>query len=268
MARQCYAAPLGDCAAKYSREHYISRAVLKEMGKPIIFGLQRGPSGPRPITSLTAHVLCERHNNELSELDHAALRAFRGLRAVQNRFDDGAKLVSQPSSFTIDGPLFERWMLKVAFGLAAAGQLGSRVRATQISELRHELRLLCVLFGEALWPQHWGLYCNIIADQPFAAPTASDGGMAEFGVEPLCHPTTKVLMAFRVWIRSFPFLLAFGRPDDLDPVMYRPAALVVRRRAELSSSALSFGWHDRHGHASIHLTRIGTLSTSVSDGED
>lgn len=67
------------------------------------------------IETLTAKILCKRHNTALSELDSTAGLAFNSIQdyvATTNQRQDMPHLNWAPKQFTIYGPKLERWCLK------------------------------------------------------------------------------------------------------------------------------------------------------------
>jgi len=120
--RECYASVLGDCGGGISGEHYFSASVLRLLfptgsyklgGFPWLKPGQNQPS----IASLTANILCKKHNSELSPLDDVALSVFRF-------FDEhlplvGADKQDKQVAVALEGELFERWILKVLTGVVS-----------------------------------------------------------------------------------------------------------------------------------------------------
>src|SRR5262249_13219652 len=87
----CYLRGTHDCSNKISREHYISKAVLEQLGRVVrISGASWQPSG-KPFetapNSLTAKILCRRHNATLSPLDTEAGRFFSELTDALSDLD-------------------------------------------------------------------------------------------------------------------------------------------------------------------------------------
>lgn len=258
MPRKCYARALGNCSPGLSREHYISRAVLKDIGgeKAVwLEGLQHQNPGVHSLNSLTSKILCRDHNNALSDLDSTGAAVARTLRHYQTALDDGKP---EPTSQLIElnGSKFERWLLKIVFGMAKATQVGSKATGTPLTKLRSEADLVQVLFGLEAWPPHWGVYLNLQADQAFMAPTTADGETADFGMEPAS--TSDEIWSARFWVRSIPFLLAFGRPGGIDTGLYRPGALSLSRLSDAVTLKLVFTWADKLEHFEIPITRQGT----------
>ncbi len=114
---RCYARALSDCDRKLSREHYISESILSLRDKSIgITGFPWLDSGEqRSISkaSLTAKVLCSRHNSVLSGLDSTALLLFTYLM--------GLNIEENQEVLLINGEEIERWMLKALCGVVASG---------------------------------------------------------------------------------------------------------------------------------------------------
>src|SRR5216684_5814407 len=79
----CWAKPIGGCSAKMSREHLISASVFP--GRTVMvqgFPWCKDTPAEIGLSGLTAKILCEKHNKDLSPLDEAADRAADTLRAM------------------------------------------------------------------------------------------------------------------------------------------------------------------------------------------
>ena len=75
-----------NCSTKISKEHFFSRSILEQFDWNIAT-LDGFPwitkNGSKPsINSMTANILCERHNNALSHLDNSAGDVFRKLKLI------------------------------------------------------------------------------------------------------------------------------------------------------------------------------------------
>jgi len=78
--------------------------------------LKAGEVGKTSVASLTAKILCNRHNEALSPLDAEAAHFFSVLREAVN--DLNRKTISRkPILHLVDGAALELWMVKVACGL-------------------------------------------------------------------------------------------------------------------------------------------------------
>lgn len=88
----CYLGHTNDCAGGISREHYISEDVLEELSEPAVAidGVFWLPPGERQIVginSLTANILCVRHNSALSPLDAEAGHFLRTVKRIHASLD-------------------------------------------------------------------------------------------------------------------------------------------------------------------------------------
>ena len=147
----CYAAPLYDCdGCPTTREHYISENLLERFGES--FTIQGVPWSLNPKLvgsgSLTAKILCERHNNSPSALDTMIGLFYDVLREALRG--------SQVGDHDYDGEDLERWAMKLMFGIAASGNV-SYPGVGRVVARRIPVEHLRVLFGEAELPEGCGL---------------------------------------------------------------------------------------------------------------
>lgn len=120
----CYARAIGDCAGDTNREHYVSETVLERIGEDSVVevsGLrwQQTPRQRIGVASLSARILCTKHNGLLSPLDSAA-RKFLDAHADINEAISASATTSLFRMFA--GADIERWFLKVALGMAAVAK--------------------------------------------------------------------------------------------------------------------------------------------------
>lgn len=107
----CYAAELGGCSGKISREHYFSESIWHLLaGNDSLTAegftwIPDGESKKLSPNALASKILCSAHNSQLHRFDTEALRFFRALRY------ESSDLITQ-----IDGYLLERWFLKLLIG--------------------------------------------------------------------------------------------------------------------------------------------------------
>lgn len=124
--KQCFLFGEGKYTGGMSREHYISRAVLKFIAGNRdtieVSGLhwQNSENQTIGINSLQSKILCQGHNSSLANLDAMALRFFETLNNVDK---DPA---SVPDCVSHSGTEIERWFVKVLCGLTAAANWGDR----------------------------------------------------------------------------------------------------------------------------------------------
>jgi hypothetical protein len=116
----CWAACLGGCSDKISREHLVSESLFMNE-KVTVQGL---PWCKEPkeigISALTAKILCVKHNNDLPPIDTAGAKAFATLREIRRLANVRAKIKPGPRTvkkYRIDGVGLERWFLKTLINI-------------------------------------------------------------------------------------------------------------------------------------------------------
>src|SRR5438445_5099914 len=109
--RVCYAAMLGGCSIKMSREHPMSQSIFGDIEMVETLGLPMPARKPIAIKSASANVLCTHHNSLLSDLDSEVGKIADGMQHLR----EGRAAIVE-----IDGNNIERWFLKMAAGSAAA----------------------------------------------------------------------------------------------------------------------------------------------------
>lgn len=114
VTRKCWAHSLGECD-KLSREHVVSQSIFAASCDcpTLVDGAHRVPSGHLSESSLTARVLCRRHNSALSPLDAEAGRLSEVLLASAR-----GQEIGRPE---LNGSLVERWVLKTLINGLVAG---------------------------------------------------------------------------------------------------------------------------------------------------
>jgi hypothetical protein len=159
----CWAATLADCSEKMSREHTVSRSLFVS-DEIFVQGLPWCSKEPKKIgiSSLVAKILCERHNNALSELDTAALEAFNVFRESIRLNNVRGKLKRPPiwniKRLTIDGPRLERWFLKTLINLTFGGEWAIGRGNHSVGSVSNEL--VEIAFGRRRFEHGAGLYMS------------------------------------------------------------------------------------------------------------
>lgn len=123
---KCYAQCLGDCPGKVTREHYVSENILNQIRGLIVSRLpwqKPGESKQLTPSTLLARILCERHNNCLSDLDNRIGELFAVLRrladCINRKGEDDFRSLAIHKAFW--GRDLERWMLKYVLGCVYSG---------------------------------------------------------------------------------------------------------------------------------------------------
>lgn len=150
--QRCYAAVLRDCDDKMSNEHYFSRGVLRALaeGSPNNTVRARGLGHPDadlpPDRVAQSKILCRRHNSALCPIDTIGGRLFAAV-------SEALKLIPSYSCRLLTGLDVERWLLKVACGILAAGKRS--VPSEWVN----------ILFGRADLDPIRGLYMHVPAGE-------------------------------------------------------------------------------------------------------
>ena len=160
----CYLRETNNCSTDISREHYISASVLEQLAvtdKTILLSgvpfLAHGETKALPVQSLTAKILCQRHNSALSPLDQEAGQFFKMLtRAMMSKAKGQGTIKKQ--LWLASGTALELWMLKVTCGLYF-----SRLAASNHDSISdtHSIDMRKVIDAfEGKWEHRAGLYFN------------------------------------------------------------------------------------------------------------
>jgi hypothetical protein len=159
----CWAAALRDCSKKMSREHTVSQSLFTS-DEIMVQGFPWCLREPKKIgiANLVAKILCEKHNNSLSELDTAAVDAFNVFRESVRLNHVRGKLKRPPiwniKRLTIDGPRLERWFLKTLVNLSFGGKWIIGRGTHQVGSVSPEL--VEVVFGVRRFDNGAGLYTS------------------------------------------------------------------------------------------------------------
>jgi len=228
----CYARGLRACGNKLTREHYVSRSVLAQLGNYGILGFpwqksaDLGEAGPGALAS---KILCDRHNSLLSEVDQALGEVIASLLL----FRDPLTVPNDKRIVTVNGHQFERGLVKTLAGTYAAGLAR---RAEQLPPRNREppRDWLHILFEGTTLSQPCGFYVY-----------AGLGLEVEkmFGMVPLFdHLPIPRGADFR--IAGYHFRLELRNPDraNLTSAAYRPST--IRFIRETTSCELRFEWPD------------------------
>ena len=222
---KCFMAFTQDCCTRISGEHYVSRSVLNAMGKDIsVSGMpwqSEGETANYGKSSMTANVLCRRHNSALSPIDVAAERFFSGMNFIASELNRRS-WSKRISIRVIRGELLELWALKTLLGIFHAGIASSAgVRLRDGCNLRAE-SCGAPLAGAAL--RHpLGMYVNSTLDHRFQIENS-------VALAPLIRQTESEVVGLWVKMAGQDIKFFFERPTVeftgfADGHTYRPTDL-------------------------------------------
>lgn len=244
----CYLRATGDCSEDISREHYMSKAILDQLGSKIrVSGVAWRPQGgafETSVASLTAKILCSRHNEALSPLDQEAARFFAALRDAMIDLDRRT-LSRKPTIHLIGDDTLELWMLKAACGVyhSVGSANGQRVSATH--SFNYAKAQSALFNGE--WDQRAGLY---FLGNVGSTVTASNA--VEFAT--LTDEARHAFAGVRVSFSGFTFDVIF---DDVGTPPL-PWSDVIRRPSEVTITK------DRRSHYLLLTWPPGTPERSIN----
>ncbi len=127
MTSECWAASLGGCSDKITGEHILTRGIFPH-DEIFIQGLHWCADKPKLIglASLTAKILCSKHNSGLSEMDTAAIqtaKAFREALDLRDFRERHKRTHWTRRRFQINGYQLESWFLKTLIDIGYKGLL-------------------------------------------------------------------------------------------------------------------------------------------------
>ncbi len=234
----CYLRGTCDCSDQISREHYMSKAVLDQLGTVLrVSGMHWqdiSATIDTTVGNLTSKILCKRHNESLSPLDQEAALFFSALH--KTLVDLERKTISRKPVFhLVDGTAIELWMLKVACGLYFG--VGAKNRK-KISE-DHSIDMTKVerAFFESKWDSRAGLY--------FKGSTGSVINIASsVGMTTLSSDSDQRVCGAAVSLLGVTLELLFDttgtNPGNWAGIIRRPTELVFARKHRQHSVVLTW----------------------------
>ncbi len=205
----------------------MSKAVLDQLGSTLrvsgVPWLQPGETLDTSAGSLTAKILCKRHNEALSPLDSEASLFLSTLRKAL--IDLRRKTLSRKPIFhLINGAAIELWMLKVACGLyfSVGSKDGKRISETHTIAMDNVFRA----FVQLDWDTRGGLY--------FVGNTGTRVTVADnVGMTTLTDQVARRFSGNRISLHGFTLDCLFdtvgANPGAWSGVVWRPSELVLRR---------------------------------------
>jgi hypothetical protein len=156
----CWAACLGDCSTKLSREHLVSESLFANSVVRVGgFPWCAGKSVEIGISGFTAKIRCEKHNNQLSPIDDAGADAFATLRKLTELSNIRGAMkpdIWKVKRFQISGYGLELWCLKTLINLSYGR--GYPIGRDSPTADRPSDRLVRIAFGAQQFGNRAGLY--------------------------------------------------------------------------------------------------------------
>lgn len=181
---KCWAKCLGDCEGKLSNEHLVSEAFYTS-NEVTVEGFPWCKNEARKVglANVTAKILCQKHNNGLSELDSACGHAADVLREqtrLMNIRSTRPNVRWTVKRYEIDGLKLQRWFLKTLINITYGNELKIGSSSKEAGIPSEDLVKIC--FGQESFTGRAGLYAvvrvgeNINSiDKVTVAPLIKDG---------------------------------------------------------------------------------------------
>ena len=155
---KCWAARIGNCSNKISREHIFTEKIfLPDTFLKISHGPNSKVYRTHKRNNLVSKILCTKHNSELSPLDSEAIKLFNASRSIYDLLTTDS-LSRKSSTHIINTHIFERWALKTLANVVASKMIepASEKPIDHFSLLGE--KQLNRIFGKEYFTQHAGLY--------------------------------------------------------------------------------------------------------------
>ena len=200
--------------------------------------------------SLTAKILCERHNRSLSPLDVTTERLFRTFRTIDGAYKPGA-VEPRDRYFLFNGHDVERAMLKALCGGLVSGNM--KLSGETLKDWVPPERWLDILAGRTKQLPGCGMYLSakeVLHSADF------------FGMASLTNVDSGEIMGGEVFIAGFHFLVPMAKPnmaaDLMQKAYFRPGSFTIAGLVPASPKfKIEFYWGDGESHQDLGLTRVG-----------
>lgn len=221
----CYLSKTMDCDGVLTREHVLSKAILRQLDGIVLSGMpwqQPGESAQVGINAATAKILCARHNSSMSALDDVAGRFFKRLQWIYAQTDVKHARASKPTATIFSGETLERWMLKALLGAFYGKHVAKHGRPMlQTNELNLDRALRSLLNN--CWEPEAGLYIHAQASTVISVHR----GVV---MTPLHHRATGNVVGLQLNFAGLDFFVGFDTSqldarDDPAGWTYRPSEL-------------------------------------------
>ena len=185
----CWASGIGDCSAKQSVEHYVTRGLWSASAIMISgFNWQNGEAKTLPVATLETKILCKSHNERLSEVDAEATRIFRFIGEALETFQHWQKQQPTkkqvfPTRYQADGQLFERWCAKTLIDFVCVEKSDTRWHDTGAAVLDPPIDAVNAMYGITTFEHPMGFY---LAQESIEKP--QDVLREALTVDPRFHP--------------------------------------------------------------------------------
>ena len=211
--RKCWAACLGDCSGKITKEHIVTKSVFID-DEIKIKGFPSCRLAPKliPKESFESNILCWKHNNDLSYIvDPAGKSAFDVFRKVAAFSEQrttaikatGLVLPFEQVKYMIDGPNLERWFLKTLINIVIVGKGKVPIGSNRGDAGEPSQELVEIAFGRKQFVDGAGIY--FFSHTQLTWDPNGEGVTCIPWI--LADPAGAHIVAGEFWFYEFPFFL-------------------------------------------------------------
>lgn len=156
--KKCWAEKLGDCKGKITNEHIVTKALSEEELTISGFSWLKGESKKICLQDLCSHILCKKHNNDLSNFDTEIVKFKNILKEIslqEKRFTQpgfGFRKSKIPIRYTVNGHFLEKWFCKTLVNVV---KLHPEYNSIEYNEI------LPYIYGNKNFEEPYGLYVDV-----------------------------------------------------------------------------------------------------------
>jgi hypothetical protein len=247
----CYAACLGNCSTKLSKEHYLPKGIWKN---PIITfdGFDWTGDSPKnlPVKNVAQKILCTKHNSEHSPLDEAAKRLFNTAEHFHinqhKRSSMSRSSIWKPDSAEFDGHTLERLLAKIAVGVMQERST-QRWHITNSPAIEVPKSIVETIYGLREFTPPMGMYLvNAVGDKLFNQDHVS--------IQTMFHPETNGYIGSIISLRDWQFFINLSQLDLKDYWMESASGVIIGRNGSAPTYRI----------ARINFTTKGKLSGKLT----
>lgn len=242
----CLLASTCDCDLKRSREHYVSKSVLKQIDEVIALHgvpwLPPNESNTFRVSSLQSKVLCKRHNEALSSLDASAARFFSTVKRFSKASYNGQDRIE-----IFNGRDIERWMLKTLYGLIESQTLQLK-QGTKLNAYINE-RCVDLLYNRVPFEYGRGFFMRTAYSEHLQV-------VNHLRVKPVLNNTKRTIQGLEFNILGFDFLLSTC-PLNVEGGVFRPGFIVFT--SSTGTKVIRLFWPDSGEDQILVFSSLDTL---------
>jgi hypothetical protein len=199
---KCWANAVSECSSRASGEHVFSKSLISSKVVSVSgYAWCGGGTKIVGLNALTKNCLCRNHNSGLSVLDREAKRFQDCVKKISDFMMSQSKFHGTEETYSINGLLLERWLLKVLINQLYGSDLFIG-NAQNTAGIPGDW-LVRICFGEDIWPLGFGLYSMIETGQQLRLGE-------HFSFMSIHSEATKIVSGCVISLGGFPLYLSIA----------------------------------------------------------